>query len=275
VNKLGWIAVGIAACWMGVAAASARADEDTSSSDVSKAESYAAAAFDAYSSKHYEDAITLYMKALEAAPSADILYNLARIYDTKLKERKLAIEYYHRYTQDTGADPDRLRTANERLSELRELDAVSKEALNASSTAASQPLVAPPTAALPPPSAAARGADITGLQVTGIVAGAVGLAGLGFGVGFGIAAKSDADVAHGFCHGNACSTQRGVDASREGSHFATVSTIAFIAGGALTALGVSLLALGGQSDSERPHAQASITPYVGPGALGTYVSGRW
>jgi hypothetical protein len=125
----------------------------------------------------------------------------------------------------------------------------------------------------PQPKAADSEGGMSGLQVTGVISGAVGLAGLGFGVGFGIAAKSDADVAHDYCKGNACTAQRGVQASREGSQYATVSTVAFIAGAALSALGITLLVVGG--DSEREGAQASIAPYVAAGSVGSSLTGRF
>jgi hypothetical protein len=260
------------------AAPAALAEQSTGGPDVAHAEAYASEAFDAYARKDYSAAIALYEKALEAAPSADIIYNLARIYDTKLKNRGLAIEYYRRYTGDTGADPNRLRVASVRLKELRELEAIAAEqpAPNAPpATAAPQmPPAAPALGTSQPPAEAAMSGGLSGIQVAGIVTGAAGLAGIGLGIAFGVKAQSDAAVADRFCDGNACTTQRGVDASHDASDAATVSTIAFIAGGALTLLGVTgvLVGIGSQ---EREVAALSIAPYAGAGNLGAEVAARW
>lgn len=273
------IAIACSVAWTLVAPA-ALAQESSRGSDIARAEAFASEAFDAYSRKDYSAAIALYQKALEAAPSADIVYNLARIYDTKLKNRGLAIEYYQRYADDTAADPKRLRVASVRLKELRELEAIATEQPAPATTpvaaaaATTTPGVPTTTPSVPPPSAAPATRGLSGIQVAGIVTGAAGLAGIGVGIAFGFKAKSDADVADRFCDGNACTTQRGVDASHDASDAATVSTIAFIAGGALTLLGVTgvLMGIGGQ---EREVARLTITPYAGAGNLGARVAARW
>jgi tetratricopeptide (TPR) repeat protein len=255
------------------AAPAAFAEERSGSPDVARAEAYASEAFDAYARKDYSSAIALYQKALDAAPSADIIYNMARIYDTKLKNRGLAIEYYRRYTEDTSADPNRLRVASARLNELRALEALAVEqpAPNPPPAAAA---VAPPAPAAPQPTAAPASRGLSGLQVAGIVTGAAGLAGVGLGIAFGFKAKDDAEVADRFCDGNACTTQRGVDASHDASDAAMVSTIAFIAGGALTLLGVTAVLLGTGSP-EREVAGLTVTPYAGADKLGAQLAARW
>src|SRR5688572_32828061 len=92
----------------------ALAQEAAASSDVSKAENYAAQAFEAYERKDYQEAVVLYLKALEAAPSSDALYKLAKIYDAKLRHRELAMKFYRRYMADPGAERDRVRAAHAR-----------------------------------------------------------------------------------------------------------------------------------------------------------------
>ena len=106
--------------------------------------------------------------------------------------------------------------------------------------------------------------------------GVVGLAGIGIGAGFGLSARSDADTAKSLCDGNQCATQRGVDAAEDASRKATISTVSFVAGGALTALGTILL-FAGSSDSgpERDSASVQLAPYAGPGSFGTQLSGRF
>jgi tetratricopeptide (TPR) repeat protein len=273
VNGRRWIAVFLAgglACTI----VPARAQETPASTEIARAEAFATEAFEAYSRKDYEQAVELYLKALEASPSADIVYNLARIYDSKLKDRKQAIAFYQRYTQDTGADPSRVRAANQRLQELRELENAANEppaSQKAAAAAATQVEAPAPSPKSPPPSAASQG-GLTATQVAGLITGAAGLAGLGVGIGFGIAAKSDSDVAHELCDGNACSTQEGVDAAQDASRSATVSTVAFIAGGALTALGVTLLIVGARGEDERA---VSVAPALGHDLLGAVARGTF
>jgi tetratricopeptide (TPR) repeat protein len=253
-------------------ASPALAQEAAPSADVSRAEDYAAQAFEAYSRKDYQEAVVLYLKALEASPSADILYNLAKIYDTKLQDRELAMKFYRRYIADPGAEPERVRAANARLAELRDLETAA-----ADKPAQSTPAVAPKATEdrdekrLPP--ADDRG-GLTGMQVAGLATGLVGIGGVVMGTVFGLSAKSDADVAKQDCNGNDCTTQRGVDAAEDASTKATISTVAFIAGGALTALGTVLLISGSRSP-ERDTASLRLAPYAGPGSLGTQLSGRF
>lgn len=275
-----WLVVGVVvgATWAGPASLGgrARAEGVSTASDVARAEGYAADAFEAYTRKDYPAAVALYTKALETAPTADMLYNLARIYDGKLKERQLAIDYYRRYVRDPGAEPTRLRAVNERLSQLLELEAISTE-----TPPVRQPAEAPSDATSSsgnraPARAIEQESGITGMQVLAIVTLTAGVTSLGIGGGFGLAAKSDADVAHDFCDGNACRTQRGVDASRDAKSAATISTIGFIAGGVLSALGIVTLVIASSADeSERKVASLSLSPLTGPNLVGTQLAGQW
>jgi hypothetical protein len=267
-----WIAV-LLAGGLTCSIAPTRAQDEGAGSEVARAEAFATEAYDAYARKDYAAAVALYLKALDASPSADIVYNLARIYDTKLKDRKQAIEFYRRYTQDTGAEPSRLRVANQRLQELRELESAAteppaKHTMAGAAGAAHTELPAPKAA---PPPAASKG-GMTGVQLAGLITGAAGVAGLGVGIGFGIAAWSSSDVVHEMCDGNSCSTQEGVDAAHDASRYASVSTVAFIAGGALTVLGVTLLIAGAPADTER---SVNLIPALGRGSLGAVARGTF
>ena len=159
--------------------------------DVALAERYAAAAFEAYRVRDYGRAVSLYEQALAAAPSADILYNMARVYDVGLRDRRLAIAYYERYTADPAAVANRLGTATERLHELRAAELASMGALAEDDPGIARdfPLDAAPIAA---PSTAPTAEDdgLRPLQVTAIALGSVGLVGLGLGVGFGLWARA-------------------------------------------------------------------------------------
>ncbi len=240
---------------------------DPSSTEVAEAERYASEAYDAYMRRDYPNAVSLYLQALKASPSAGVLYNLARIYDTKLRDRELASNFYRRYIMDPGADPEHLRIANERLTALKELDA---------QTLASPPL-APARQRPAPASEPERERRITGPQIAGIVTGALGLAGLGVGIAYGVSAKSDADVAKGLCDGDDCRSQRGVQAAHDASDAATISTVCFAVGGAMTAVGTALLVFGRRDRRRADTASLRLSPYAGAStrALGVGFTGRW
>jgi hypothetical protein len=100
------------------------------------------------------------------------------------------------------------------------------------------------------------------------------LAGVGVGIGFGLHAKSKADLSHELCDGNLCFSPRGVEAANDASKAATISTVAFIAGGVLTAAGVTMLIIGSMGSNEH-EAHAQLVPYVDRYGAGTALIGRW
>jgi hypothetical protein len=275
-----WLVVGVVvgSIWAEPALlrARARAEGVANTSDVARAEGYAADAFEAYARKDYSAAVALYLKALETSPTADMLYNLARIYDGKLKDRQLAIDYYRRYVRDPGAEPTRLRAANERLSQLLELEAINTEAPPVGKRAELPSSAPSSNDSRVPARPNARDEGITGLHILGIVALTAGVTGLGIGGGFGLAAKSNDEVAEQFCDGNACRTQRGLDASHDATSAATISTVGFIAGGVLSTLGIVTLLIASSGDeTERNVASLSLTPLTGPNVVGTQIAGQW
>jgi tetratricopeptide (TPR) repeat protein len=263
----------VVALTLALAHAPLRAQSEPEEGTVARAEAIAAEAFEAYSRRDYPRAIALYRQALDASPSADILYNLARIYDTKQKNRQLAIEYYERYRNDSDAEPDRVQIANERLAVLRELERLADEPAARSPAASSGPS-AEATGPLPASATSQRSEGLSSGQLVGIFIGAAGVAGLGLGAGFGLAANSDADIAHDLCDGNACTSERGVDAARDAARAATISTVSFIAGGALVAAGLTLLILASDAPEER-HARLQLEPYASARHLGAQLAGSW
>jgi hypothetical protein len=131
-------------------------------------------------------------------------------------------------------------------------------------TIAAPPVVLPAPVASPPvaPVEAARPAKSHALAY---VVGGAGLAGLVVGAAGGIAAVIDKGNLTSACHGNVCppSSQSTLNA---GTTAGTVSTIGFIAGGALLGAGIALyfVDFGGPSGPEHATARA----YVGPSSLG-------
>lgn len=149
----------------------------------------------------------------------------------------------------------------------------------------------PPNVATPGPSAPAPVAPIptassialapavpvrahgSGQRVVGWIGLGIGVAGLAVGGVFGALALSDNNDAKARCLGTVCDSQ-GYTETADAKHAATASTIAFVAGGAITAAGLVLL-ITSPSDMRVETARLGIAPLVGAGTGGAMLQGRW
>lgn len=105
-------------------------------------------------------------------------------------------------------------------------------------------------------------------RIVGLGLGGVGLVGLVVGTIVGLQVKPKADEADPFCRGNQC-TKPGFDLRNDARSLATLSTIAFIAGGAL-------LVGGGIVFFTAPHgtgAKAAVVPAATPTGGGAFFVG--
>lgn len=129
------------------------------------------------------------------------------------------------------------------------------------------------TPASPPPASEAASAQSTGAtqRTIGIVLGVAGIVGVGVGAAFGLIAKSDDNSAGGNCNQSVCN-QQGLSSLDSAHSAATVSTIAFAAGGAALVGGALLYFLA-------PHAESStglvVTPSAGAHAAGLELHARF
>jgi hypothetical protein len=116
---------------------------------------------------------------------------------------------------------------------------------------------------------AAGGGGGSALKVVGLVAGGLGIVGLGLGAGFGLAALSTKS-AH-------CDSSGACDpgTARTAYDRATVSTAGFVAGGVLLGLGATLFLLAPSGGTEHPAASVTIGPMVGSSAGGLELGGTW
>jgi hypothetical protein len=107
-------------------------------------------------------------------------------------------------------------------------------------------------------------------RVAGVVVGGVGVAGIALGSVFGIVAKSTYNGAVATCRNGVLTdcTQPGVDQNKSAHDQATISTVAFIAGGALLGAGVLVF-------FTAPKAAVTVSPSVGLGTAGLDVRGAW
>jgi hypothetical protein len=238
--------------------------------DVALAERYAAEAFAAYRGHEYGHALVLYHQALAAAPSADIAYNIARVYDLGLKDRRQAIHWYERYRSDPAAVANRVEAATRRIAELTAAEQASlASAADVDAIAREFPLDAERDAADASAAAAARD-GLSPLRLAALTVGSVGVVSLGLGVGFGLSARAKTDDWKQDCDGNACSSQRGVDAAETAARRANISTIGLGVGGGLLALGALLWLV--DRDPEQP-ADSSARLRLAPAATGSRLAG--
>lgn len=94
--------------------------EDTAST-ASQIEELASEAQAHYRAGEFGEAVSDYLKAYKLGPAAALIYNIAIIYDRKLNEIDLAMEFYRRYIRAEDADPEAVLRATARLGELKEL----------------------------------------------------------------------------------------------------------------------------------------------------------
>ncbi len=244
--------------------------------DVALAERYAAAAFEAYRVRDYGRAVSLYEQALAVAPSADILYNLARVHDVGLRDRRRAIEYYERYTAEPAAAPGQIATATQRLDELRAAELASLGAVveDGPGIARDFPLDAP-TIAAPSHARPANARGLRPLQVTALALGGVGLVGLGVGVSYGLWAGTEQHTWQSACDGNACTSQRGVEAAEAAARRAGIATLGFALGGGLLAAGAVSWLLDKDLETASSAAGLRFTPMVQGSRVGGHLSGQF
>jgi hypothetical protein len=132
----------------------------------------------------------------------------------------------------------------------------------------------PLPAALPLPATPAPTSPDSGRspwKTVGWITASAGVVGLGIGVAFGIDAKVQLDASNrSGCSGDACNVQ-GTSTRHQALDAATVSTVAFIAGGVLAAVGVALSLL----PPSRTGASATIAAAAAPGGGALLLSGAW
>jgi hypothetical protein len=201
------------------------------------------------------------------------LFNIATIYDHKLHERALAMEYFRRYLQAPDAESAFVQKATERLSVLKaeaDEEERSRRSLPTAAPAPSgAPLRSPSATALPPQAPDDRQARTgwTGWRTTGIVVGATGIAGIGASMILGVLTKNKGAQADQFCEASTCRDPQGVTLDREAANLGTAATTAFVAGAALLVAGVTIYLVAPKS-SRAPAASMAIAPQARPSFAG-------
>jgi hypothetical protein len=112
----------------------------------------------------------------------------------------------------------------------------------------------------------------SGQKTAALIVGGVGLVGIGVGSAFGLIAKSKNDQALQNCRTSTLCSQTGLNLTDDAKSAATVSTVAFIAGGVALAGGVVLWLT---APSHASSTGLSVSPLVGSSVGGAAVSGTW
>jgi serine/threonine-protein kinase len=121
-----------------------------------------------------------------------------------------------------------------------------------------------------PADVTADSSGMSGQKKIALVAGAVGVVGLGVGGYFGLRSMSKKSDADGHCDGSVCRDQAGVDLRQEAIDAGNISTIAFAVGGVGVAAGIALWVTAPSSESA-----VRVHPTVARDFGGLGVSGRW
>lgn len=233
----------------------------TPAADEQNAQALSDQAYEAYEKGDFSKAIAQYLESYKLVPTAEILYNVASIYDKKLSDPKLAIEYYRRHNAATDAKAELVGKATSRIAALQaQIDNPNGSKSDLKS--------------LPESSGKSETSSSSPLKTIGLVTTTIGVVGLGVGVVTGLLASgkhSDAEDAG--CSGSTCPTEAARDKEKSAGDMATVSTITFIAGGALVVGGlVMFLAAPKEHSTSRAFR---VAPQVDMHGGGLSVLGRF
>lgn len=234
-----WRSASIALAVLALARPSVGLAAETDPDVLARVERKAAEAREAYQAQDFEQAVALYLEAWRLAPAGAILYNIAHIYDRKLKELDLAIEFYRRYIASPDADPAAAARATRRIRELKAEKAAREEAelerMRARREPAPQPEPTPARAdtVRAPVETTDPGADQRLMGWIGVGVGAAMLATAG---GLGVAAQSRADD-----FGASVSLDQKKSFRDEGETFALTADVLYAVGGVAAVTGVVLL----------------------------------
>jgi tetratricopeptide (TPR) repeat protein len=225
-----------------------------------RAQAYADLGYAAYQHEDWNKAIEMYLESYKLSSTADLLFNIAVIYDRKLGNKAMAIEYFRKHNAAADPNPDLVAKANRRIESLTHEAPVGDTGRSG------------PTAPPPPPD---RGAN---MRMGGIATATAGVIALGVGIGFGIAAISKMDQAKtAGCDSTGCPNAAAAALERTANSRGNDSTIGVVAGGVLVAAGVTLYVLAPSKPSRTESATATLMlrPTLTPNTAGIGLAGTF
>jgi hypothetical protein len=130
----------------------------------------------------------------------------------------------------------------------------------------------------PPPPVVAPAPKSNGQRIAGVVIAGFGVAGIAVGSVFGVEAltKNNQALESQNCPTSSLCNANGISLTSDAKTFATVSTVGFIAGAGLVAVGavVFFTAPRNKTESTKPSA-LELAPVVSPGTYGMALGGKW
>jgi tetratricopeptide (TPR) repeat protein len=266
----------------------AQTKDKVSDEQAAEAEALSARAYSAYKEGRFQEALDLYQQALDILPAAAIYFNVATIYEKKVSNPELAIEFYRKAIAAPDSTSDIRIKSTAKVQELTQELERARSLKDPEKPTDPQP-PAPTTKPTPPDEAADDGASGEAMRDAGIGVGVVGLVTLGVGLGVGGVALSRLSTAEescgaavGLAEENQCTTQEGADALSSASDLATASTILVIVGGGVTVLGLGLFLFAPSDESEGDESMPEgeevtlhLAPLAGPGHAGVVFGGKF
>lgn len=247
------------------AAAPAAASAATETDPSKRAEMLANSAMEAYARNDFAKAVSLYLESYQAMPTAAVLYNIARIYDNKLNEQRVALEYYRRSSLSPDATPDLVAKSTTRLS-----------AIQSTLQDGTSPQPKPSGSQEAKPTGGEEKERRTSLRVPGLIVAGAGGVGLVLGTVFTFVAKGKHSDAN--CNGAVCPSDSAVSTEKSAASMANVATVSFIAGGVLLAGGLTMFLLSpskkeSSSGAAAPPLRVAFAPLLGPTTAGIGITG--
>lgn len=229
-------------------------------------------AYERYEAADFPGAVALYMKAYSLNVDSRILFNVAQIYDRKVQDRDLALEYYRRYLKSTTTEVDLVRKATERVTELqRQIDEKPKiEAPAGSGTATAAPSTGPVASSAVPTATAVPTSEPAPSRPYWVGYGTAGLLVVGAAITGGLALSASGDLAKMSYAGTTVPDD--VQSTSDRAKTLGLTTDLFI-GGAVVAAAVTLivqLAAPKPASSARVHAPRALPRAAATGAVWTF-----
>jgi hypothetical protein len=149
-----------------------------------------------------------------------------------------------------------------------------------------QPAALPPPAVAPAPELAPtastateappKSSHFTKMQMTGLAAGAAGIAGVATGMACWMVARSRHDDAVTYWNQGGSSDAKATSLQGQAKNYVTAANISFVAGGTLAAMGVALYIFGTPKTGDvASSAKAHVLPMVGRDLAGLTAGGTW
>ena len=244
------------------------------SAETESADALAKEARGHYDQGRFEQAVASYLKAYRQSPSAGFLYNVAVIYDRKLNESGLAIDFYRRYIVADDADPAAVERATARIKALKSTAAAEPVPVEPAPVPASRSAANPEpesTANVTPAPAAGEGAT-SGRKIAAYTMLGIGGAALVGGVALGVLAASAEDK---YATAETVGDKKNMQSL--GRSEALAGDLLMGGGVALAGVGLVLLLTGGGDAAPKAAPAAESEPEVGfsplPGGLAVFVGG--